>query len=740
MKSIKLHELTLRNFKSYGNNITTIKLDGDSVTLIIGKNYDASINGQSDSNGSGKTTILDGISYCCYDKTISKISKDDLINNINKKNMEVSLVLEPEDGTFYRIIRFRKNKERGGNGISIYKGSSLEEVSYDNLIKENDQAEAGTADAQIEKIIGIPYDIFSRIVIFSATHEPFLSLPASSTTNKANQRDIIEELLGLTEISEKAEVLKKSISEDNKEIATLVKVEEELKKQRDKLKDQLSTIENRIVNWDDDKNIKLLNLNQKLETLSNIDFDNQLSLLNSLDDVVSNIRKFKEKNNINRPMIASLKDKISKSESWDGIHEATLDKLKNQIDSFELIDFDGQIKLLNEQDDLNKIIVTATNELNIVTKEAASATRASSKAADEIEHLQDNKCPYCKQQFADVKDKLNDLDKIIADNYVINNNAIKAMTKHSDTLSRARESLQEISSKLKFKQIDSIHKEKTKRQTIINEYESKSKITNPYADDDIGQLRSEYASLEKKTSQITSILEGLSSDEIDIKKKLQFNDKVELEKSKNKVEQLKIDIDKEQSAVNPHLSTYEDMKIITVDDSNSEKIDDLNNYVLHKNFVYKLLTKSDSFIRKSLLIDRLKLMNEKLREYLDVLGLPHKVEFTEELDARISQFGNELDYNNLSSGQKARVNIALAFAFRDVLQKRYGKLNFCILDECLDVGLSNVGVTQAVHMIKQVATKHKLSMFVISHRDEIASSFNNILEIELRNGFSEIVN
>lgn len=735
---IELYELTLNNFKSFGNASTIINLHGNFVTLIVGRNYDASVNGQIDSNGSGKTTILDAISYCLYGKTISDIKVDGLINNVNKKNLEVSMVIK-RDGVFYRIIRFRKNKERGGNGIAIYKGNTLEEVAYDVLTKENDIAEAGTADAQIEKLIGIPFEIFSRIVIFSATHEPFLNLPASSTTNKANQRDIIEELLGITEISEKAEKLKKSLAEDNKEVTTLIKVEEELNKQKDKLRIQLDTMAQRIEIWDTEKESSISLLKKNITELSNINYNEQDKLLTELDDVVSDIRKMREKYNLCKPTIVSLKDKINKSESWVINHTNELSRLESQISSFDPIDFDAQLVLIEQHDAHNSTLVALKTLKSDENIKLNNASKAHSKACDEREHLQENKCPYCKQQFVDVKEKLKELETIINENYIIIAKTNKNLAKIVDSIYDETSAIDKIDASLKFTRLDALHKEKSKREAISVEYFNKQNTENPYASDDIDKLKIELISIEKKSNQLVTVLNQLGENESEIKDKLLFKDKVALEKSKNRIDQLKSDLEKSENSTNPHLATYEDMKTITVDGSNAAKIDELNYTIIHKTLVHKLLTKPDSFIRKSLLIDRLKYLNERLRYYLDVLGLPHKVEFTEELEARITQFGNELAYGNLSAGQKARVNIALSFAFRDVLQKRYGKINFCILDECLDIGLSNVGVTQAVQMIKQVAAENKLSMFVISHRDEIVSSFSSVMEIELKNGFSEVV-
>ena len=197
-----------------------------------------------------------------------------------------------------------------------------------------------------------------------------------------------------------------------------------------------------------------------------------------------------------------------------------------------------------------------------------------------------------------------------------------------------------------------------------------------------------------------------------------------------------------QNEENPHHLTLKKMKEsldeLKTQDDKTEKLNELKDSLQHQEFLLKLLTKKDSFVRKNLLDRSLPFLNKRLMGYLEKLGLPHRVEFQPDMSAHISQFGTELDFGSLSSGQKARVNLALAFAFRDVLQARHGKISFCMLDECLDTGLGNVGVQLAAKMIKEIASEDNMSMFVISHRDEIANMFQNQLVVELKSGFSNI--
>src|SRR5271170_3492684 len=100
---LKLKSLTVKNFMSIGAVTQGINLDQHGLTLILGKNTDPG----GDSNGSGKTSILNAISYALYGQALTNIRKDNLINNINQKNMAVSLDFEI-NGTNYRIERGRK--------------------------------------------------------------------------------------------------------------------------------------------------------------------------------------------------------------------------------------------------------------------------------------------------------------------------------------------------------------------------------------------------------------------------------------------------------------------------------------------------------------------------------------------------------------------------------------------------------------------------------------------------------
>ncbi|KKM90977.1 hypothetical protein LCGC14_1233120 [marine sediment metagenome] len=210
---IKFTRLTMKNFLSFGASPTTILLDRPGTTLIVGEDLDNVANGIG-ANGVGKTVIINALAYGVYDKPVSNISKDNLVNNINKSHMEVTVEFE-KDGNTYRIKRVRKSKNyAAGNFVQLFENDI--DITPDSVVNTN---------KLIEKIIGLPYELFVRIVVFSATHTPFLDLPIRSQSG-ANQTDIIEELFDLKTLSEKSELL----TEQRKE------VEVELRQQKERIK------------------------------------------------------------------------------------------------------------------------------------------------------------------------------------------------------------------------------------------------------------------------------------------------------------------------------------------------------------------------------------------------------------------------------------------------------------------------------------------------------------------------
>jgi DNA repair exonuclease SbcCD ATPase subunit len=167
-----------------------------------------------------------------------------------------------------------------------------------------------------------------------------------------------------------------------------------------------------------------------------------------------------------------------------------------------------------------------------------------------------------------------------------------------------------------------------------------------------------------------------------------------------------------------------------------DKINEANALKDHQEFLLKLLTNKDSFIRKKIIDQNLAYLNNRLTYYLDKMGLPHNVVFQNDLTVEITQLGQDLDFHNLSRGEMNRVILSLSWAFRDVWESLYQGINLLFVDELIDSGLDANGVECALSVLKGMARERQKNVFVISHKEELIGRVNNILKVVKENGFS----
>jgi len=289
-----------------------------------------------------------------------------------------------------------------------------------------------------------------------------------------------------------------------------------------------------------------------------------------------------------------------------------------------------------------------------------------------------------------------------------------------------------------------------KKRTVEFEHLRESKCPfclqkMPDSDVKIKEIEEAIVELNNSITVAENRLASVETEESDVREKIKslesalaVSDIDELIKIKTNSEPLYRRLAELKTAENPHVETLKELESVELEEIDMSELNDLSERYEHQKFLLKLLTKKDSFVRKNLLNRNIPYLNSRLSHNLKELGLTHRAEFTHELSTSISQFGNPLDFGNLSHGQQARVNLALAFAFRDVLQSLHGFINILIMDESLDVGLDNVGIYSAVKMIKKKTKSEGISTLVISHKDEITTMFEEKILIQMKNGFSII--
>ena len=195
-----------------------------------------------------------------------------------------------------------------------------------------------------------------------------------------------------------------------------------------------------------------------------------------------------------------------------------------------------------------------------------------------------------------------------------------------------------------------------------------------------------------------------------------------------------------QVETDPYSEQIEEMQQQALKEITYDTLNELTRLQEHQDFLLKLLTSKDSFIRKKIIEQNLSYLNARLTHYLDRVGLPHTVVFQNDLTVSIEELGRELDFGNLSRGESTRLVLSMSWAFRDVFESLYTPINVLFIDELLDNGLDLQGTENALALLKQMARERHKSIWLVSHKDELAGRVENILKVIKENGFTNYSN
>jgi len=195
-------------------------------------------------------------------------------------------------------------------------------------------------------------------------------------------------------------------------------------------------------------------------------------------------------------------------------------------------------------------------------------------------------------------------------------------------------------------------------------------------------------------------------------------------------------IDSKRVEADPYSEQIEEMAAQALQTVTYDALNELTRLQEHQDFLLKLLTSKDSFIRKKIIEQNLGYLNARLTYYLDRIGLPHTVVFQNDLTVSIEELGRELDFDNLSRGERNRLILSMSWAFRDVFESLYQPINVLFIDEMIDSGLDTQGVESSLALLKQMSRERHKSIWLVSHRDELAGRVENILRVVKEKGYT----
>jgi len=584
---LTIKEITVKNFMSVGNQAQAIDFSNKSLVLVIGENMDLGGDDAGARNGTGKTTIINALSYVFYGEALTNIRRDNLVNKTNEKGMLVSVKFI-KNGVTYTIERGRKPQ------IFRFYANDIEQKADSNEA----QGENRETQVEINKLLGMTHAMFKNIVALNTYTQPFLS------TKQAEQREIIEQLLGITLLSQKADLLREK-QKATKQLLTEEKMRLDAKvTSNEKIQESIESLKIRSAAWTKQKAQDIESFREAIAELEKVDSEIE----------IEKHKKLQKHNEAQTALRNLMKEKA--------YHEDSLTKAESTVD----------------------------------------------KTEKDLEFAEAAKCPTCEQALHD--------------------------DKHEHLVGKLKTNL-----------------------TENREYSDK--------------LKSDLAQIQQAIDDIGDLgqVPDTYYDTIDEA----YNHKGSLQDLKRQLEQT----EKKENIYAEQIAELESKAIQEVEYEKANELEDLHR---HQDFLYKLLTAKDSFIRTRIIEQNLTYLNQRLAFFLGKVKLPHTVTFQSDLSVRIEELGRELDFDNLSRGERNRLILSLSWAFRDVWESLYQQINLLFIDELVDAGMDISGVESSMAVLKDMARTQQKNIFLISHKDELVSRVNSVLKVVKENGFTNYAN
>jgi len=681
--SIVLKNITLRNFLSIGQVTQAVNFDSKELTLILGENLD--LGGDGARNGTGKTTLIQGLAYALFGNPINSIRKDNLINRTNGKGMMVTLEFNA-NGVDYKIERGRRP-----NILKFYVNSDLQ-TTQDDAQGENKETQQ-----QIERAIAMSPDMFKHIVALNTYSEPFLALKSNE------QRNVIEQLLGITLLSEKAEVIKDKIK-GNKELIQMeefrVKATEDANK---RVQEQIDSLKRRQSLWQKQHDEALAKLVADYDELSKIDIEKELQSHKNLA-VYNDLKKKQD----------AYQALLARQVAWKQKRDKDVAELTKQLTTLSTIDITTELQAHYDRKiyDANKIELDNINK-TITSLEASikKELKVVSKLESEIKTLEDHKCYACGQDFHD-------------------DNQSKVLDNKKEQLESSKTDLTQFQNNL----------EKNKNSIFVLGLEPTTHYkTEAEAVKHSSQVENIQKQIDSKNTETDPYQEQLSEHvvvELGAVPKTHYDTESEAIEHRSTFSNLEKAIENKVNESDPYAEQVSEMESQALQEINFDRINELARMGDHLKFLLDLLTSKDSFVRKKIIDQNLSYLNVRLTHYLDKIGLPHTVVFKNDLSVEITELGRELDFDNLSRGERNRLILGLSFAFRDVWENLYFPINTLFIDELIDSGLDTIGVENAMAILKDMSRRRNKSIWLVSHREELAGRVPQVLKVIKENGFT----
>jgi len=784
MAKLNIDKIYIRNFRSYGDYDTELKLDGLGHALILGEV--ATNDKENKSNGSGKSSISEAILWCLFGRLSSKDRPADHV--VNKKVGHSCMVtITTTDG--YRVTRTRKMDAH--NELLIVDPNG-EDIS---------QATTKQAQIQLNKLFDLDYYIFTSSIFFAQFGMSFLEL----TDQK--RKKTLEKLMHLDRFDHYVEVCKEKIQEltlslakydtaiasYNNEINRIVNQIEETKQDKKKYEEdrqaRMVTHKRNITLLNEQRKIDAENIQKRISSakteLDQIKTYDLNTIRNQWEEHNNKVKKQNDKLEKYKTILheaeklQAIRESLEQSKPTNG-HAEKIQKWKEQLEASlkeynkleepDLEDIEKQWEKENQKQEKINGTKNDIEKLNIKIARQQSQIESKENRIESLKSIEGQVCQNCDQKIPKSHVEKNNKQLIIEMNEIkeIINNYEKEkemLIKHIKqlenvpapivTIDNAKNAIKTKDRKkqelqmLKNAVLDAIEDKKKSENKII-EIDKKIIVIN----EDIQKKRSKAQNSIEEAKKAILDLDGkkpaVSIDKAE-SHKIEFDMKTReidglqesmqnLDKNRDlREKEINTEIKRIKYENNPHDKILEtlDKTVLEIKEkqtNSKSEITSLNFKSKHLEYIRSAY--SDRRKIKSFLLSKIiPYLNERIRYYLNSFDCNYSIEFTDAIQVRSEQWPYEL----WSGGERKRIDLAIMFAIHDMHTSLYDQqCNVLVFDE-VDGRLDGDGIQRFIEVLFNEFSSDKVSNLVISHKDAMVDSFpTKIIIRKDSDGFSRI--
>lgn len=674
------HKLVMKNFLSHVSS--SINFDKFNAALILGS-YN---NSTEESNGAGKSAILEAIRWVLFDKSRHK-RKDGVVK---RDTSACTVQFEFEvDGIRYRVTR-KRNKVLGESEVTLeqWQDSDFKVIECDTNT---------ATDNKIVKIVGFNHEVFTNSVYFK---QGDISMFTRSTPSK--RKDVLKALLKLEQwdsyqkkAKQHAGKLSTQIEERRKNMLKIEEIEDSIFQHEESVKALREAIKQH--------NEEYFNLNQSL-------LSKKYELDSIPDDADKQLRALQKEFNAAKKRAKDIRDTIDKNDQ-------IIKKANAGIASYT-----EKLKML-------KASIKAKKDIDL-EKARAGLNKGRTKAnvmKEKISHLQKDisggQCDHCLRPFSD-----NDIDDIKA---LRKEKLIELKTDYKTLTEKIK------SSETKFSQLEAIYNEGTDSEikkgrvdtklvtlkndlnnhmaessrlsdelNVINERNFKQEIDDlreKYSRQHIEALQYEIAELEPK---VQSIKTAIDNSNVELGSKVSARAALEqsLEEQKH--------LQKQLNSLSEQHRIYDKLKSLFGKDGVQS--------IIIENVIDELENYTNNTLAK--------ICNEPTSIAIKMQKQSDSGSWTETFDIEVHISNRQDEFESLSGGEQFRISLALRLALSKILSKRMGgEVQFLLLDE-VSSSLDEKGLVMFADIVKHLSTEMKV--MIITHDNRLKDHFEDIIMVE----------